>query len=255
MATMPGTVQKLAEGDDVNKLPVSVKPPKPFGYASANDIWRMSDADRTSYWTNLDKHAAENDYQGEDFTKYRAGLAPELRADYDSTHLNLTGAPAGTPGYGYYLGSPAERLKHIQQEEAKTFRTDLPKVQTQMVENAKTQTNQSLSAANRNTRQNMSTRGLLHSGLAAGALESNRAKAQSGIAQATADINSGLINAADTLDSQAIESGLNIQQAQQTLQNQVYSQAMARMNAQNQMICSGLGFLTTGALAAAGGRK
>ena len=37
------------------------------------------------------------------------------------------------------------------------------------------------------------------------------------------------------MDAQAIDTGVGIQQSQQTIQNQLYSQAQARLNGENQI--------------------
>lgn len=240
---MPGMVNKMAQGQADND----------FAFKGEKDIWRMSDKDRTSYWTGLDKFRNQVGDEDSRFKDYRNALSGTLRSDYDSTHLNLTGAPSSTPGFGYYI-PPEERAKHMQQEQATEFRSALPNTQREMAERFTSEANRGLSAANKNTQQQMASRGLLYSGINQGAQAANRARTQAGIAQGISDMNTGLQDSADSMDMEAIQTGMGIQQAQQQIQNQIYSQAMARMAAHNQMVGAGIGLISSAGMMYAGSR-
>lgn len=145
-----------------------------------------------------------------------------------------------------------ENLRKRKQQNAQAFRANIPNMQKEMGEDLKVSANQGLSAQNKATQEGMSSRGLMYSNINRGAQAANRGRTQAAVAKGTTDINTGLMNAADTLDAQAIETGVGIQQTQQAIQNDIYSQAMARMNAQNSVIGAGLGFLGSAGLTAAG---
>lgn len=143
------------------------------------------------------------------------------------------------------------RLRAQQEQNAKQFRANMPGMQKTMGENLKTDANQALSGSLKNINQGNSARGLLYSNINQGQKAGARAKAQSGVAKETANINTGLLNAANTLDAQAIQTGMGIQQTQQQLQDDIYSQAMARMNAQNMQQGAGMGLLAQAGMFAA----
>lgn len=139
------------------------------------------------------------------------------------------------------------QLQQQQQQQAKDFRANMPNMVRMMSENLKSQANQGLSEGLRQTKSDYNTRGLLYSGMRQGKEAQLRGKAQAGLAAGISGINADVENAAHTMDAQAVETGVGIQQTQQAIQNQIYSQAMARMSGNNQMISSALG---TGLLAA-----
>lgn len=166
----------------------------------------------------------------------------------------LAGAAEGNEGVA--PSAPGEdpamaKLRAQQMQNAKEFRANMPNMQREMGENLKTTANQGLSAANKNTNEGMSSRGLLYSNLNKGAQAGNRSRTQAGVAKGTSDINTGLMNAANTLDTQAIETGVGIQQTQQAIQNDIYSQAMAKMNAQNAQAGGLMGLAGTAGMLAA----
>jgi hypothetical protein len=231
---MPSMVNQMAQA-----------PANGFSYRSNNDIYKMSDSERTDYWSNLRNHfgmvnnprLGENDsmYGNGEYENYVAGLSDNLKRDFG--------------GGNFYL-DPQMRILGMQQEQAKDFRGKSPEMQRTMTEDLKAQANSGLSAANAGTKQNMSSRGLLNSNINRGAQGANRGRAQAGVAQGTADINRGLIDAQNTMDQNAISTGVQVQQSQQAIQNQIYSQAMARMNAQNAEAGSAMGLIGTAAMIA-----
>jgi len=106
------------------------------------------------------------------------------------------------------------KLKEQQLANAKNFRANIPSMQKQMGENLQTSANQELSGQLKGTQEANSRRGLLYSSINKGQQAGERARTQAGIARETGNINTGLLNAANTLDTQAIQTGVGIQQTQ-----------------------------------------
>lgn len=158
------------------------------------------------------------------------GLGPQIDA------MNGSDAPEA-PG----VDSNLQRLKEAQLQNAKNFRTNLPGMKSQMTQDLRQTSNAQLSNDLGTIQNNNSARGLLYGGVNQGQKAGQRANSQIKLASGIGAINSGLDNAANTLDAQAIETGVGIQQTQQAIQNQLYSQAMTQMNANNSMIGSAVG--------------
>lgn len=142
-----------------------------------------------------------------------------------------------------------QRLKEAQQKNAQEFRQNLPGTKSRMAEDLSVQSNLATSAGNKQIQESNSRRGLLYGGLNQGQQLANTAKQKSKLGQAINTSNVNLENAANTLDAQAVETGMGIQQSQQAIQNQIYNNAMAQMNAQNQMVGGLIGAGTTIAMA------
>lgn len=141
-----------------------------------------------------------------------------------------------------------EKLHQDQLKHAKDFRANIPEMQREMGANLASEAGHKLNAGLMQQNQAANRRGLLYSGINEGQKMGMRGQSQAAVAKGTSDINSGLLSAANTLDTQAVQTGVGIQQAQQEIQNQIYSQAQARLAAQNQMIGSAAGTVLTAGL-------
>lgn len=146
------------------------------------------------------------------------------------------------------------KLKEKQLKQAGDFRQNMPNMVRIMSEDLKRDSNQAMNAGVRKTREDYASRGLVHSGLRQGAEAGKRAQAQAGLAQGVSAINADMENAANTLDAQAVETSLGVQQTQQAIQNQIYSQAQARLAGQNHMVGSAIGGIGGGLISILGGR-
>lgn len=176
----------------------------------------------------------------------------------------LVGGPTG--GSAYYamgldkrapdapeapgINDNLSRLRAKQMEQAKQFREGLPGMKNKMASDLRVEGNQAMSAQSKNINESNSRRGLLYGGINAGQQGAARGAAQGRLAKAISANNVNLESAADTMDAQAIDTGVGIQQSQQAIQNQLYSQAQARLNGENQITGSilgaGLGMATAG---------
>lgn len=188
---------------------------------------------------------------------------------------NATGTRAGDAlpflgntmaGSAYYLGGMDKdqptapdapgindnlsRLKAKQMAQAQQFRSNLPSMKNKMASDLRVEGNEAMSAQANNINESNSRRGLLYGGINAGQQAQAKNSAQGRLAKAISANNVNLDNAADTMDAQAVDTGVGIQQSQQAIQNQLYSQAQARMNGDNQItgsiIGGGLGLATAG---------
>lgn len=145
--------------------------------------------------------------------------------------MSGAGKPAA-PGINNNLGT----VQSAQLANAANFRQNLPGLENQMGHQLADQSNQQMSQNIQGARQNNSARGLLYGGINAGQEGAIRANAAHGLAAGRSDINQGLLNNANTLDAQAIHTGLGIQQTQQSIQNSIYGQALADMQARGAAI-------------------
>lgn len=139
-----------------------------------------------------------------------------------------------------------------QLEYAKQFRGNLGAMKAEMGDRYRGQVNRQTEAGVRGQEKMANKRGLLYSGINEGNKAAERSSGAAKTASGIAGINQSLEGAANTLDQQAIQTGLGIQQAQQDIQNSIYSQAMAQLASQNQMtgaaLGMGAGLLLTGAM-------
>jgi hypothetical protein len=151
-------------------------------------------------------------------------------------------SPPPAPGVNPALTN----LQTQQQTNATNFRNNIPQMEQSMGEQLKASANQTMGQQLGGLGSYNSSRGMGYGGVNQGQQQRVRSAAQSGVAQGQSNINAGLQNAANTLDAEAVNTGLGIQQTQQSIQNNIYSQAMTQMNANNSMVG---GFLGTGLLA------
>lgn len=136
----------------------------------------------------------------------------------------------GAPG----ADSDAESVLKKQQDLAKNFRTNLPNMQSQLNAQMAQKGAQSLKGDLRDIRSADSRRGLLYGGVNAGNEGQARLQNSQAMAQGRSDINAATQQMASGFDQQAVASGLMARQNQADIQDLIYSQAMATMNAEGQ---------------------
>lgn len=132
-------------------------------------------------------------------------------------------------------------LKKNQLEYANQFQAQLPQMQKQMAEQLSTNANKSMNAQLKQVNQRNSARGLAYGGVNEGQQQNVRSQSQGALAESIKNSNAGLLNASNTLNAQALETGVGIQQTQQAIQNQIYQQQLANMNANNAITGSMMG--------------
>lgn len=142
-------------------------------------------------------------------------------------------APA-SPG----INPDLNNLKQQQAQYAKDFRGALPQIQTQMQGQLQSDTAKGLRQNVGAIRSSNSSRGLLYGGVEQGQEAGARASSQRGLISGMSSINTGLQGAADQMDKAALQTGIGIQQQQQSMQNQIYQNAMAAQAGQNQIFGS-----------------
>ncbi len=132
-------------------------------------------------------------------------------------------------------------LKQQQLTNANDFQKNMPQMQAKMNQQLSDQSNQQMQAQLKQNKQNNSNRGLLYGGVEQGGQQGIRANAQAGLAHSISNSNADLQNASQTLNAQALQTGAGIQQNQQMIQNQIYTQQLATMQANNSMTGSAAG--------------
>ena len=146
----------------------------------------------------------------------------------------LSGKPPAAPGVDPNL----ENLRAEQARYAQEFRGELPGLKQKMTSELTQDVNKGLQEGLRASRSGASARGLLYGGVQQGKEGKQRAAAQRGLMSGISGINIGMDEAANMMDAQAIQSGVNLQATRQALQNMIYQNAMARQAGQNQIFGS-----------------
>jgi len=178
-------------------------------------------------------------YQGASNKFINGGQAP-ANGTYDNNgNFYLTN---GQQGAGWYRGPTDEQyMRDAQQYYTKQFRDNIPQTESTLYNQMASGVNQSMNQGIKNVQQNNSRRGLLFGGINAGQEGAVRASAASQLAEGRSAINSSVESAANSMDQMSIDTGVAIQQQQQQMQNAIYSNAMAQMNAQNGLLGGALG--------------
>jgi hypothetical protein len=153
----------------------------------------------------------------------------------------------GANGAGFYRAQNAqEQAQSGQQYGAQQFRKNIGQTENNMYGQLSSGVNNQMNSQIKGVQQHNSSRGLLYGGVNAGQEGAIRAGAASSLASGKSAINSGVENAANSMDQGAIDTGIAIQQQQQQMQNAIYSNAMAQMNASNSAIGGLMGAVGTG---------
>lgn len=127
-------------------------------------------------------------------------------------------------------------LQSQQQQQAQTFRQNLPSYQRQIGEGLRSQEAGQLSQNLDDIGTNFSRRGLLYSGMHEKDKANARGVSAKNLATKMSKANTQLEDTADQMESGAISTGMAIRNAQQAAQNQLYAQAMAQQNSSNAFI-------------------
>ncbi len=132
-------------------------------------------------------------------------------------------------------------LQAQQQQYAQQFSQNLPQMQQKMAGLLTQQANQQMSGQIAQVKNQNNRRGMEYGGVNQGQQGQVRAADQQNLGQAITGSNANLENASNTLNAQAVETGVGIQQTNQAIQNQIFQQQMAQMNSQNSVMGSALG--------------
>lgn len=169
------------------------------------------------------------------------GLAAGLGLNKLGSNLLNGGRPPSAPNGSNGSNANLSAVQQAQLANAQSFRQNIPNTEAQLGSQLAQQTNNQMGNAISQTRSNNSARGLLYGGVNAGQEQGIRNQAASNLAQGQSNINANTQNAAFQLDQEAANTGFGIQQSQQAIQNDIYSQALANMNAASSGISSLLG--------------
>lgn len=148
--------------------------------------------------------------------------------DVFGTHQEAPAAPGIDPNL--------QALKNKQTAAAKDFRSNLTENKSQAAQKLQGDANRYMNKNLDDSQNSMNQRGLLYSGINAGNQGSIRADAGAKLGSAITQSNTSYDTQADQLDSDAVNTGIGIQQSQQQIQNMLYSQAQAKLAGQNAMI-------------------
>lgn len=153
-------------------------------------------------------------------------------------------APPKAPGTNPALAA----FQQEQQQNAKQFSQNLPSLQGQIAQMLTKQAKATTDAQVQQVKTTNNARGLTYSGINQGQQAGVVAQNQQQLGSAISGANANLANASNTLTAQAVETGVGIQQTQQSIQNQIYQQQLSQMQSNNSIFGSALG---TGILLAA----
>lgn len=145
-------------------------------------------------------------------------------------------------------------LQKQQLDYANKFREQMPQMQNQMARQLSQQAEMQQKGQIAEIKNRNNARGLTYSGINQGQQLGARAANQGLLAQAISGANANLENASNTLNNQALQTGVGIQQTQQSIQNQIYEQQMAQLAADNSITGSVLGFGLMAGMAGAKGK-
>ena len=171
------------------------------------------------------------------------------------TGKEYTGEQAGSrwsyspSGGGWVLYGGASNPLQQQQFQAMDFRANAPQMQNTLYNQLSADVNQAAGQGIRAVKQKNSSRGLLYGGINAGNEQGVRATASGQLAKGRSAINQGVMETADQIEQGAINTGLQIQNQQQQMQNAIYANAIARMNADNSQTA---GLLSAGGMVLGG---
>lgn len=159
------------------------------------------------------------------------------------------GASPDAPGVNPNLA----KVQQAQVGAYNQFTKNIPTMQNQMGNQARQGFNQQAGAQIQRNRSTNSGRGLLYGGINQGQEAGIHGQAATKSANAQGSINAGLLNTQSQLQGNAVNTGLSIQQNQQQIQDDIYQQAIAQMQASSGMFGSAMGSIgkVGGLLAAA----
>lgn len=128
-----------------------------------------------------------------------------------------------------------------QQLYAKSFQERLPQMQAKMAQQLTQQSNQQMQGALQQNKQANFSRGMGYGGIEQGQQAGIRVGSEQQLAGQISGANASLENASNTLNAQAVETGVGVQQTEQSIQNSIYQQQMANQQANNNITGSIMG--------------
>lgn len=141
-------------------------------------------------------------------------------------------ATGGKKLYDEYLQSP-EGMTAESKKYASDFRHDMSNARNDMVSGLKNQVNQQVSYGMDQVNMDAARKGRGHGGYRLAKQSQVKNQGANAINKGTSTINQGLLDQANSLDEQAISGGIDVQQSQQRLQDSIYANALAQMQADN----------------------
>lgn len=148
-----------------------------------------------------------------------------------------------------------EDVRAEQQRQYEQFQQSMPNIQRQMQERFSSQANLRAAQGQRQSQEQMSSRGLGYGGLNEAMKQQVTAQEQQRLAGQVGEANRGLLDLGEQLRSGAISTGQGIQNQLQQRQDQIYQQQMARYNADQAIMGNVLGTAATAAILLKGGNK
>lgn len=146
------------------------------------------------------------------------------------------------------------RIRRDQAKQAREFEAGIPKMADDLFGGVEKQERRRLANQMSGIRNDASSRGLLYSGIREDQEQRARAESSGSLASARADINSQLQDQSRDMKANAVKTGLNIQQAQQQIHDQIYNQALANMASKRGLISGFAGAAGTAVGSMSGGR-
>lgn len=182
------------------------------------------------------------------FAAALGGTVKQLGEDIgiSQTGPTPTGTPKKTPEEVAAIDAQTE-----QQRASADYKKKMPYYQSRLSEDLAKESNKQMNKAQKEVDERNTARGLGYGGLNQGMQEKVRSLTQQQLAGQTQEMNQGLLDLGEQIDTGTIKTGLGYQQDLQRRQDQIYQQALARQQAQNSMTGSGLGLLASYALMAA----
>lgn len=158
------------------------------------------------------------------------------------------GNPPPAPGVNQNLVN----AQQAQVGASNQYTQNLPNLQNQMGNQARQNINQQTGNSIQGNRSSNASRGMLYGGINQGQESGMRASGAAQSAQAQSNINANTTAMQQGLQQNAINTGLAINQNQQQIQNDIYQEALAQMQAAGSVFKGGMGLLGGGGGLAAG---
>lgn len=140
----------------------------------------------------------------------------------------------GPQGQGWYqVMEPGQKAVAEQQYFTNQFNQNMPNLQNQMGAQFGQQVNQQMGGQLQQANSSNASRGMAYGGVGQGTQNAVRASAAGQAASGQNQINQGLLAEQSQVNSGAIQSGINYQQQQLAMQQQIYGQALQNLQAEN----------------------
>ncbi len=169
--------------------------------------------------------------------------------------LAFDAATSGGSGDAPAAPPPDQTLEAVraqQKKDANDFVANEGKYKDQVFSNVDKSARSDLARNIANTRSSYNNRGLLYSGMRQGAELGNQAQAGAKLAGARSKINQAVEDQGKQMQYQAVDAGLQAQKSAQSIQDEIYSNALSDFQGRNNVIgsvLSGGGMIAGSALA------